>query len=163
MIQAEQSDCQQLSRQILSYQLDCTLFILVLKSFAKAKVFLISNQCVMRVLKSSLWGWIYVFQSKIAWEIQKWVQNNQLSSTLKNIGIPTGFSTLRTQWIMTNIVFTGFGYGSHLISACQKSMKTTSFKVSYLKKFNCYGQWDPKELNIVVFYPITYFHNSNGA
>ena len=39
--------------------------------------------CVQRVLKSSLWDsqWqTYVFQSKIAWGIQKWVQNNLLAS-----------------------------------------------------------------------------------
>ena len=55
--------------------------------------------------------------------------------------------------------FHGFLVGQPFDSQpVKKTMKTTSFKVSYLEKFNFDGQWDPKELTIVVF-PITYFHN----
>ena len=47
----------------------------------------IHPSCVLRVLKTSIWDPMYqtyVFESRIAQRIQKWVQNNQFSTPLSN-------------------------------------------------------------------------------
>ena len=67
------------------------------------------NHCVLRALKTS---WTcsrrqtYVFQSKIAQEIQKWVQNNQLLSLPSNVFFKKLFSAPKI--IKKNVCFVDF-------------------------------------------------------